>query len=125
MLRNYFAAALRNLLRSRLHAALNILGLGVAFAVALLIALYVRHETSFDEFLPHHEDLYRLSSGIAAGRVGATVADDTKGPIVEDLRLEFPQIQKISQVIRNYDASADNSLRRGDLESRERTLFWA
>jgi putative ABC transport system permease protein len=126
MLRNYFAAALRNLSRNRLHATLNILGLGAGFAAALLIALYVRHEATFDQFLPHHEEIYRLSNQVTVdGSTRAT--EDTKGPIIEALELEFPQIQSISQVIRGrgYVAGSISSLRRGKSESREPTLFWA
>src|ERR1044071_2079719 len=96
MLRNYFAAALRNLMRSRLHAVLNIVGLGVGFAAALLIALFVRHETSYDRFLPGYENLYRLSSGLSVKGRELVVPDDTRGPIVEELRLAFPQIGRAS-----------------------------
>ena len=124
MLRNYFAAAVRNLARSRLHAVINILGLGAGFAAALLIALFVRHETTYDRFLPHHEDVYRLSNEVTVTGGGSSTSGDTKGPIIEDLKLEFPQIQKISQVLRGY-GNAANSLRRGDIETREPALFWA
>ena len=34
MVRNYLAAALRNLARNRLYAAINIVGLSVGFAAA-------------------------------------------------------------------------------------------
>jgi putative ABC transport system permease protein len=126
MLRNYFAAALRNLMRNRLHAMLNILGLGAGFAAALLIALYVHHEMTFDQFLPNHEEVYRLSNEIVVAGPGSGGTDDTKGPIVEDLALAFPQIQTIGQVIRgSYVAGSIASLRRGDVESREPALFWA
>jgi putative ABC transport system permease protein len=124
MLRNYFSAALRNLLRNRLHATLNILGLGAGFAAALLIALHVRHEVTFDQFLPHHEDVYRLSNEVTLAGPGLGATEDTKGPIIEDLRLEFPQIQHISQVMRGY-GNTSNSLRRGTSESREPAFFWA
>ncbi|HEY4212430.1 MAG TPA: FtsX-like permease family protein [Steroidobacteraceae bacterium] len=123
MLRNYVAAALRSLARSRLHATLNVLGLGAGFAAAFLIALYVRHETTFDRFLPHHEELYRLSNQITAGGLAPRVTEDTKGPIIEELRLEFPQIQSISQVMRGYDSR--NILRRGRVETVEPAFFWA
>ena len=52
MLRSYLIAALRNLVRNRLYAAINIIGLAVGFASVILIALYVREETSFDRFWP-------------------------------------------------------------------------
>ena len=44
MFRNYLAAALRNLVRNRLYTAINIVGLTVAFAAALLIALFLRDD---------------------------------------------------------------------------------
>ena len=45
MFRNYLARrAARNLVRNRVYAAINIVGLAVGFAAALLIALFVRHE---------------------------------------------------------------------------------
>jgi len=48
MFRNYLAAALRNLVRNKLYAGINIIGLTVGFAAALLIALFVADETSYD-----------------------------------------------------------------------------
>ncbi len=48
MLRNYLAAALRNVARNRLYAAINIVGLAVGFAAAMLALLFVRDELGFD-----------------------------------------------------------------------------
>ena len=59
MFRNYLAAALRNLVRNRLYAAINIVGLAVGIAVTLLIALFVRDEFSYDKFIPGYEDVFR------------------------------------------------------------------
>src|SRR5688500_5617885 len=60
MLRNYLAAALRNLFRNRAYAAINIFGLALGFAAAILIALYVRHEYSYDRFFPDHDRIYQM-----------------------------------------------------------------
>jgi putative ABC transport system permease protein len=46
MFRNYLAAALRNLARNRLYAAITIAGLAIGFAAAMLIGLFVRDEYS-------------------------------------------------------------------------------
>ena len=61
MLRNYLAAALRNLWRNRAYASINVLGLAVGFAAAILIALYVRDEYSYDRFFPGYRDVYLLT----------------------------------------------------------------
>jgi putative ABC transport system permease protein len=60
--RNYFAAALRNLARNRLYAGINIIGLAVGFAAAILIGLFVRDEFTYDTFIPDHQHVYRVSS---------------------------------------------------------------
>jgi hypothetical protein len=60
--RSYLIAAFRNLARSKLYAAINIIGLAVGFAAAILIALYVREETSFDR-VSDRPDLVDVCSG--------------------------------------------------------------
>ena len=55
MLRNYLAAAFRNLSRNRLYAGVTIAGLSIGFAAAMLIGLFVRDEFSYDRFVPGHE----------------------------------------------------------------------
>jgi len=122
MLRNYLAAALRNLARNRLYAAINILGLAVAFSAVILIALYVRHERSYDRFLPGHSDVYRISAATVGGGTAANATDDLRGPIAADLRAYFPQITHIAELRNTF---GNVSLRRGNVESLEPAFTWA
>src|SRR3982074_2997023 len=62
MFRNYLMAALRHLARNTLYAGINIGGLAVGFAAAILIGLFVRDEFSYDSFIPAHQHVYRVSS---------------------------------------------------------------
>ncbi len=121
MLRHYLAAALRNLARNPLYAAINILGLAVAFAATILIAIFVLHERSFDRFIPGHEDVYRLSAASLRGGAAANASDDLRGPVAESLRAAFPQIRAIAE-LRNTFGTV--SLRRGSVESLEPTFTW-
>ncbi len=113
MLRNYLAAALRNIARNRLYAALNVVGLAVGFAAAMLVALYVRHETHFERFIAGYENTYRLSG---------PRTDEVNGPIVGDLQLDFPDIQYIASLRKSAEG---DSLRRGDVEAAEPGFYWA
>jgi putative ABC transport system permease protein len=61
MLHNWIIVALRNLRRRRLYSAINILGLAVGLAAALMIALYVRHELSFDRGFSSAESIWRVN----------------------------------------------------------------
>ena len=60
MIRNYFKIALRNLVRHKGYAAINILGLTLSIASATLLYLYINHEQSFDSFHEKSERTYRL-----------------------------------------------------------------
>ncbi len=51
---------LRNLLRFRVYAIINILGLSVGMACVILIYLWVQDELSFDRFHKDTEDIYRI-----------------------------------------------------------------
>ena len=61
MFRNYLAAALRNLRRNGLYAGITIAGLAIGFAAALLIGLYLRHELTYDRFVPGHERVFLIN----------------------------------------------------------------
>src|SRR4030095_2335170 len=50
MFRNYLKTAFRNLRKNRLYSAINIFGLAVGLTACLLIALYIQHELSYDDF---------------------------------------------------------------------------
>jgi putative ABC transport system permease protein len=60
MLKNYLKIAWRNLLRSRAHSFINITGLSVGMAVALLIGLWIWDEFSFDKNFGHYDRIVRL-----------------------------------------------------------------
>jgi putative ABC transport system permease protein len=55
MNRHYFRIAFRNILRNRSSAAINIGGLAIGMAVAILIGIWVYDEVSFDKQIPGHE----------------------------------------------------------------------
>lgn len=49
MFKNYFITAWRNLIRNKAHSAINITGLSVGMAVAILIGLWIHDELSFNK----------------------------------------------------------------------------
>lgn len=60
MLGNYLTTGVRAVLRHKTHLALNLLGLTVGLASALLILLYVSYERGFDKMHPNAANSYRL-----------------------------------------------------------------
>src|ERR1700743_34408 len=50
MLRNWFLTAFRSLRKNKTATAINIFGLTIGLSSCLLIALFIRHELSYDDF---------------------------------------------------------------------------
>ena len=60
MFENVMKIALRTMRRFKFYSLINLLGLSVGLAVSLLALLYVRYETSYDDFHERPEDIYRV-----------------------------------------------------------------
>ncbi len=60
MLQNYLKIALRNLLRNKVYSFINICGLAVGMAVAMLIGLWVWDELSFNKSHKNYEDIAQV-----------------------------------------------------------------
>jgi putative ABC transport system permease protein len=112
-------AALRNLARNRLYAGINIGGLAVGFAAAILIGLFVRDEFSYDSFIPGHQHVYRVSTiRIVPGR-GPIFVPVVPPDLAGWMKLDFPGIRSVARL-----ASEQVGLRHGDFEASE-DIAWA
>lgn len=119
MFRNYLAAALRNLARDRLYAAITVIGLALGFAAALVIALFVRDELSYDRWIPLHERTFLLGASVTISGRAPDYVDLSPPFFAAPMKLDFPQIEAIGRL-----NESKASLRRGQIENNE-TLHWA
>ena len=62
MWRNYLLVGWRALTRHRTYALINIFGLALGLAACLLLILYVRYETTYENWLPEAERVYQVQS---------------------------------------------------------------
>ncbi|OQP64164.1 ABC transporter permease [Niastella vici] len=60
MFKNYFKTAWRNLLKTKGYSAINIGGLAVGMAVAMLIGLWVYDELSFNKYHQHYDRIAQV-----------------------------------------------------------------
>jgi len=58
MIKNFFKVAYRNLLRSKGFSAINIIGLAIGMASAILIMLWIQNEVSYDQFHKNKDRIY-------------------------------------------------------------------
>jgi putative ABC transport system permease protein len=62
MFKNYFKIAWRNLSRNKIYSFINIAGLSIGLACAMLIILYVKDEVSYDRFHKNVSNIYRITT---------------------------------------------------------------
>jgi ABC-type antimicrobial peptide transport system permease subunit len=77
MIKNYFKIAWRNLVKSKGYSAINIGGLAVGMAVAMLIGLWVYDELTFDRY---HKNYDRIAQVMQHGNFNGKVETQTANP---------------------------------------------
>lgn len=88
MLKNNFKIAWRNLLKSKAYSAINIIGLSIGMAVALLIGLWIWDELSFDRYHQNHKQLAQvMTTQTFNGETGTGQA--VAMPLANELRTKY------------------------------------
>ena len=99
MLKNYLRIAVRSLRRQRLYAVVNVVGMAVGLATVLLILLFVRHETSYDDYHEKAGRIYRVSLEQTPEDGSTPVEMSLISPAVGfHLAQEYPQIQSMARL---------------------------
>ena len=98
MVGNYFKLFLATLRRHRIHSAIKMLGLALALSVALLTALYIQYEWSYDRFHRHPEQIYRVEGKLVLPNGQYQYQAVTPLPLGPYLAKHFPQVQFVSRI---------------------------
>ncbi len=97
MLYNYFIIALRNLMRRKGMAFVNIFGLALGMACCILLMLTVREEMSYDNFHQNKDRIYNLFQRSQTSE-GERVFQTQPVPIAQAIKAELPnQVQYASR----------------------------
>ncbi|MBY0436318.1 MAG: permease prefix domain 2-containing transporter, partial [Cyclobacteriaceae bacterium] len=100
MFENYLKVALRNIFKNKLTAVINIAGLALAIASALLIYLYIRDEVSYEKYHSKADRIYRVTrdflspDGVANLKLG-NVAPPI-GPLIKN---DFGEVEVMARTI--------------------------
>jgi putative ABC transport system permease protein len=98
MIRTYFKIAVRNFLKEKFYSALNILGLSIGIAVALIITVFIAHESSFDRFHTNAERIFRIGMRLDIAGNSAKM-NSTFPAMAEALETAIPEVE---QAVRLY-----------------------
>jgi len=92
MIRNYFKAAMRSLLKNKGFTLLNVGGLAVGIACATLIFLWVESELTYNHYFANRDNIYKVKDKQTYN--GETyVFDATPGPLAQAMKAEIPGIK--------------------------------
>ncbi|HEX5151159.1 MAG TPA: ABC transporter permease [Parafilimonas sp.] len=100
MFKNYFKTAYRNLKRNKAYAFINTFGLAIGIAACFLIFLVIKFESSFDNFHPKGNSIYRVSTEFHT-QDGVDYSGAVAFPVAKGLRVDFPQIKEVASIFRN------------------------
>ena len=95
---NFLKIAFRQANRNKEQAIIKILGLAVGIAVCLMIFLVIRFETSFDDFHPMREQIYRVVSVFNTPQ-GIDYENGVPFPTAPTLRHDFPQLKNVASIV--------------------------
>ena len=91
MFKNYLKIAYRSLLKNKLFSAINVFGLALGMACALLTGLWVMDELSYDRFLADAENLYFVQFNYTPNSEVITNYT-TPGPLQEAISKDIPEV---------------------------------
>jgi ABC-type antimicrobial peptide transport system permease subunit len=92
MIKNYFKIALRNIKRNSTYSILNISGMAIGMASAILILLWVQDEWSFDRNFRNANELFRVIENQNLTTGGNSLIVPVPGALAHALKEEYPEI---------------------------------
>jgi len=101
MLGHYLRMALRGFVRHKLYSFINVAGLSVALACAILILLFVQDQLSYDDWIPGTANLYRLeATWHNPAAVGGVIFRSAMCPfpVLTAAGEQIPQIKAVTHV---------------------------
>jgi putative ABC transport system permease protein len=104
MWRNYLTIAARSLAKNRLFTALNLMGLAVGMAACLLVAMWVRNETTYDRWLPDAERVFVVQAKTQYPGRDMETWGGSSVMMLPLLKQDFPQIEAGTRLIRTERA---------------------
>src|SRR5450432_2051845 len=97
MIKNFFKVAFRNLMWNKFFSIINISGLSIGMASAILILLWIQNEISYDRFHANGDRLYEVYSNDV---INNSIRSLTNTPeiMAPGLKNDVPEIEQASRV---------------------------
>ncbi|MCF8366483.1 MAG: ABC transporter permease [Bacteroidales bacterium] len=119
MFKSYIKTAFRGITKSKFHATLNILGLGIGFAAFIFIFMYVSDELAYDKYNGKADRIFRIESdfNISGNHDQFAIVPI---PMAPALALEFPEIESFCR----FNDVGNSLFRYGEKEFYEEHFYF-
>lgn len=100
MFQNYVKIAIRSILKNKLYATINILGLTMGLAIYLFGGLMANYEYTHDTFFENYERIYTIRGEVnpLAG-LGIGQVDNVPAAVATAMKAELEEIEEIARTI--------------------------
>jgi putative ABC transport system permease protein len=108
MLMTYLKTAWRGIVRNKVYSGLNILGLAIGMAVALLIGLWIHYQCTYDRFTPGYAQAYQVKYNFSDNGDVKT-SPEIAIPLANALKNDIPGIDRVALAFGpdNYGSNSD------------------
>ena len=89
---------LNQILKNKKWYSINTLGIGLAFAVTLIIFTHAQKELSYDKFHSNADDIYRINNQDYQSN-GQASTSGLRGNLILPLHDNFPEIKEVTRLI--------------------------
>jgi len=97
MFKNYFKITYRNLFKNKVLSFINIFGLAMGMAFAILIGLWMTYETSFDGFHKNKDRIAMVMKNTLFNNEKNT-QNSSPLPLYHELKSNFPEVKRASRL---------------------------
>jgi putative ABC transport system permease protein len=114
MLQHYIKISWRSVSRHKAFSSIKIGGFAIGIAACLLIALFIRHELSYDSFYKNQDSIYRLTNQWSeGGEVGRWT--NLQGPLKTVIEENVPEVEYIARTVQwSWGNAGSNLVRTAD-----------
>ena len=97
MIKNYLKTLWRNMLKNKLHSAINIVGMAVAFTCSILLITMVYNEFSYDSFHENNDKIFKVYT-FSNSPQGLELSTSMGYPMATTLKSEGIGIEKATRI---------------------------
>ncbi len=125
MFSSYILIGIRNLFKNKIYTFINVTGLAIGLACFILIAIYVRNETSYDRFYPNTENIYRLNTHVDVNGISNSYPA-AHYPAAFDMKEDYPEVVNATAMYKTfYLSNVLPKIKFGDTEFEEKKFYIA